>query len=56
MCLCPDESKVLLCLYPLFCRGLIANIDCDVLYVVLVFKIRGKVKSWSLKWKSSYCS
>lgn len=41
-------SKVLLCLYPLFCRGLIASIDCDVLYVVLVFKIRGEVKRcWS---------
>lgn len=34
MCWCPDQSKVLLCLYPLFCRDLIANIDCDVLYVV----------------------
>lgn len=48
MCWAPDESKVSLCLYPLFCRGLIANIDCDVLRVVLVFKIRGEVKRcWS---------
>lgn len=46
--LVPDESKVLLCLYPLFCGDLIADIGCDVLYVVLVFKIRGEVKRyWS---------
>lgn len=48
MCLCLDRSKVLLYLYPLFCRDLIANIDCDALYVILVFRIRGEVKRcWS---------
>lgn len=48
MCLCPDKSEGLLCLCPLFCRDLIANIDCDVFCVALVFKIRGEVKRcWS---------
>lgn len=43
-------------MYALFCRDLIASIDCDVLCVVLVFEIRGEVNSGVEKWRSSYCS